>query len=156
MNFDLVDLVDGALVALVAEAPSGTFPDRQFVWAGNVVFDCESLVAHGVQVTQTIPGQSAPLDKVRQWTAWSLEFGFTVVRCVPTDPNGFPLDPTESTNVGGVALSDAGALLRYTTSALLGGRLLGACEAATIGPVQWGGPNGGMIGTTLRVTAQIG
>lgn len=156
MNFDLVALVQGAFDAIIKEAPTGTWPDRRFVWAGDLVFDCDQFAAHGIQVTQGLPGgQASAADPVRQYTAWALQFGLTVVRCVATDEDGQPANVADASAVGTQALADGGALLRYAISAHQKGLFIPTCDVVMIGPVQWGGPLGGLIGTTLLVTAQI-
>lgn len=155
--FDIAALVSGALAAIVTEAPATTWPDRQFVWAGDLSFDCEEFVAHGVQITQGLPGAaSSATDPVRQYTSWAVQFGLTVVRCVPVDDDGQPSDAVSYAALGLKALEDGGALLRYAISAHRKGVFIPTCDAVMIGPVQWGGPLGGVIGTTLLVTAQIG
>lgn len=155
MNFDLVGMAEQALAAMVAAAPSGTWPDRRYVWAGPVPFDCEQFVAHGVTVIQGQPGQSAPVEKVRTYTVWGFQFGLTVCRCVPVDSQGDPLDAATSNNLGASALADGGALMRYAMQAYMAGTLLPPCDSVLLGPVTWVGPSGGMLGTTLLINAQI-
>lgn len=158
MKFDVAGTVQRAFAAVIAEAPPTTFPARRYVWVGAVILEgaCEEFIAHGVTVTQGLPGALGIAEQVRDWSVWSIQFGLTVVRCVPVDEDGQPLDPAEATAMGLTALEDAGALMRYTLAAEADGTLLPHCDAVVIGPVVWGGPFGGTVGTTLLVTAQLG
>lgn len=154
--FDVAGTVQTAFAAVQAAAPPSAFPARRYVWAGDLAFDCDQFVAHGVTITQGIPGAPGQIEEVREWSVWSVQFGLTVVRCVPVDDDGEPIDTAAATALGLMALEDAGALMRYTLAAYNAGALLPGCSSVVLGPVVWGGPLGGVVGTTLLVNAQLG
>jgi hypothetical protein len=158
VNYDIVALAQGVMTAMLVDlAADSTFviPSRQYLTAGEVAFDCEELVVHGVRISAGLGGL-AGMTRTREDVTFSIELGVTVVRCVPIPQTmNYGLDPVTLNNSGKLILGDGGALLRAALSAWQRGALLPPCQNLIIGPVNWTGPGGGVIGSTLTLHAQM-
>lgn len=158
MNYDIVALATSVMTSMLVDLAADTtfvIPSRQYVAAGEVAFDCEELVVHGVRISPGLGGL-AGLVRTREDVTYSIELGVTVVRCVPVPATqNYGLDTTTLNNSGKTILGDGGALLRAALSAWQRGALLPRCQDVIIGPVSWAGPGGGLVGTTLTLHAQL-
>lgn len=158
MKFDVVAMATGTMTAMLVDLAADTtfaIPARQYVTAGEVAFDCEELVVHGVEITTGIGGIGAQ-NRTREDVIWFVHFGVTVVRCVPAPEDvEIQISAAVLDASGRMVLGDAGALLRAATSAWQRGALLPMCSDLVLGPIAWGTPNGMLIGTTLSIQAQM-
>lgn len=157
MNFDTVALAQGVFDAMVAQlAADATFvmPTRRYIATGDVAYDCNEFIVHGVRIFQGFPGLQLP-QRTLDSSVWSLELGVSVVRCVPV-PSASAVPSAEALDASGKAsLADGGALMRAAVGARKAGVLLAPCSDVEIGPVTYGVPQGGLVGVTLTMTAQL-
>lgn len=161
MSFDTAAIATAILNGIVAELQAdGTIqiPDRRFVAVGEVAWDCQMLVVHGLGISQAQAGGAGEVSfvvpRTRETAVYVASFGVTIVRCLNQT---LPSPSTAELNATGTAgLADGTALLKAGLAAWKNGRYLGgACNDYGIGPVEWGGPEGNLVSTTLTIQNQM-
>lgn len=156
--FDSAGMAQGVFDAMVTQLtadPTFTMPDRRYVSAGDPVFECEELVVHGVQIFQGLPGLQLP-SRTLDTSTWTMVMAVTVARCVPVATITGPPAAADLNSAGLATIGDGGALLRAAVSARFDAHtLLPMCSDVEIGPVVYGVPDGGMVGVSLSISAQL-
>lgn len=153
----------GAQVLAVIEAAYATagvdLPDRRYVTAGAVAYDCEQLV---VSLTRMYPGiafledPAAPVLKATLLR--SVTFAVHLVRCIPTLTEGkttvWPT-PAALNASGEQILQDAYLLPTSVVKAWHDGSLSSACDTLGIREAIPAEPMGGFGGMILAIDAQF-
>lgn len=130
--------------------PAVELPDRQYVHAGEVAFDCEQVVVSGMNLTHAFPGEAGAIlvcspPRHVQLDVW-------IVRCVPTlSGNGDPPTAAALDASAQIVLKDLWVLAYVLWDGYKAKDWGGDCAAVLLGPVGIVGPEG----THVAVHAQV-
>lgn len=121
--------------------PPIVLPERQYVHAGEVAWDCEQVVVTVVDLRHAFPGETAkPLvcspPRHIHMEVW-------IVRCVPTlDDNGNPPSPAALDAAAHTELQDLWTLAYVLWKGYSDADWGGTCASVLLGPVDTVGPLG--------------
>lgn len=137
---DLLDSVVARMVDVFDDyTPAIELPDRRYVHAGDVAFDCEQVVVAGQDLTHAFPGESAAILVCSPPRHVALEVW--IVRCVPSlKDNGDPPTAAELDAAAYQTLVDQWTLA-YVLWAFRDD-WSGPCASLLFGPVEIVGPEG--------------
>lgn len=149
----------GYIVASAAEAVSldgrsdpVTLPDRQYVTAGQAVYDCEQVAVTMIQSTAGLPLQTTPgagsINACPMPENLTLEVA--IVRCSPTvGDNGAPPSVSKLNNHARTQARDADVLMAAVQKRV-------SERFGTVGvTISFPPPSGGMSATLARVQVAI-
>lgn len=119
--------------------PAISLPDRRYVHAGDVAWDCEQVVVAGRELTHAFPGQAGEMLICSPPHHYALEVW--IVRCVPgSKDNGDPPTPESLDEAARVTMTD-----QWVLSYILWANRddwKGTCASLLLGPVEIVGPTG--------------
>lgn len=146
---DLLDSVVTRVEDVYDEyTPAIVLPDRRYVHAGDVAWDCEQVVVAGQDLTHAFPGEAGEILVCSPPRHVALEVW--IVRCVPTlKDNGDPPTPAELDEAARVTLTDQW-VLAYILWAYRDD-WSGPCASLLFGPVEIVGPEGGFSAVKATV-----
>lgn len=156
----IADLADAMLAAVVDRyAASGVpLPDRQYVHAGEVAYDCEQLVVSLEVIYPGLPGAedvTAPPRSVGIFAA-TARLGVHLVRCVPKPSNQGKAPSADALQTAGRALLiDSREVLKSLTIAKGEGVFTPLCQTFIYVGTDFVGSEGGFLGIVTRCDAQL-
>lgn len=141
--------LDAIVDAYAAEQPPAALPDRQYVHAGQVAYDCEQVV---VTVERGFFGlaHQEQVEVVDCLLMRSAVIAAHVVRCVPVTEEGG--DPPPAADLDAAALELTGDTIRVTNALSAAHRAgnLGACKSLAFEGIDIVGPEGGLAAAVVR------
>ncbi len=141
---DLLDCVVAGMGEVFDDyLPAIVLPDRQYVHAGDVAFDCEQVVVTvpAAGLTHAFPGQSAQTQVCAPPRHVALEVW--IVRCVPgLKDNGDPPAVAELDAAARLTLTDLWTLSYVLWDTYRDQCWGGSCASVLLGPVEVVGPEG--------------
>lgn len=157
----LSTLADSILTAVntVFAAAGVTLPARQYVHTGAVAWDCEQVtVSLGRLFTGLPQGETPGAETTICGEPRALDFSIWIIRCVPKvgapDARSWP-SPTDLTAAAHVTMNDTITLFYGLRNAYSANTFLVPCEAASFGPIQMVGPDGGFGGIVMSLGVQL-
>ena len=156
-NNHLAELAQTLLDVTVARftAAGLDVPERQYIHAGEVAFDCPQLVVSFNRVYHGLPAAEVS-GEVPCAVFRTAEFQITLNRCVPIfEDDGDPPDPSDLTAAGIEGMVDAWVLQQSLIEAYREGELQEICFNLAVGSVVAIGPEGGVGGVTCLVSMQV-
>lgn len=153
--FDMAGMAQTILSVLgtyLQRDPDFDLPDWQYTTgASQIAFDSEQFVVFANLVYPGDVGLHQPGRYVDS-TIFAVEFGASLVRCLDVE---LPLSNRDLQIQGDLALTDASALLLAAIDAHDADELVPGCNIVQIGPVNWTGPAGAVVGTTLSIIPRL-
>lgn len=155
-NSEIADLADALLAAAVsAYSDAGvTAPDRRYIHAGQVAFDCEQLVVSTTRVFRGRPRLPAA-DVNRPGDLWSVEFTLNLLRPVPTLTDRGQPPSTAKLQQAGTDLSVDARVLSLGMVPKLKAAPFDGCDLVAAGDLIPVGPEGGFGGWNLVVEVTL-
>lgn len=156
----LLDAVVAYYAQIATEFPSDApapLPDRQYVHAGEVSFDCDELVVTGVGLFQGQPNLPVDFTPIRCEVPRTARLEVWLVRCVPAiDDDGAP-EPAEETESAHDILTDLWMVPQAIFIAYKNGTLdlPGRCELLGLGSASIQGPQGAYTATAMEVQVTV-
>lgn len=130
-----------------------TPPPRQFVAAGEVADECDSLTVALTEISQGLPGLATTSIEPYSF-AFTGSYQIRIVRCVTQEDRG-PLDPDDLTLDAEATYSDAWVLVLGLATKKESGDLLAKCDSMVIANALPFGPEGGIAGWQINVLVQL-
>lgn len=130
-------------------------PNRRFIHAGDLAYDCEQFVVRAGPMYQGAPASPSPV-----YTAipmYAMDVAIEVVRGVPSldSPGRKPPTPAQLTEMALRAANDAKALSDAYWQAHNDRALAPVCDNIVFSGVTYNGPLGNMLGTILGLSIQL-
>lgn len=146
---DLLDSVVARMEDVYQDyTPAIVLPERQYVHAGEVAWDCESVVVSGMSLTHAFPGEAGANLVCSPPRHVALDVW--IIRCVPTlDDNGNPPSVQALDDAARITLTDMW-VLSYILWAFRDD-WKGTCQSLLLGPVEVVGPEGGYSAVKAQV-----
>ena len=133
-------------------------PKQQFIQTGDLAWDCESLSVSTIGFYQGLPGQQRPgyQSATGGYAMYAMDVGVSVLRPAPKSANN-GMAPTGQvlTAASLNATSDAKSLTDAYWASIEDDSLASVCDTIYFGGVQWVGPQGGFLATSLTFSTQI-
>lgn len=149
---DIAEELLAAAVTVLSDAGIDP-PTRQFVAAGEVADECDSLTVALTEITQGLPG--LPTTNIEPWSyAFTGSYQLRIVRCVTQEDRG-PLNPDDLTADAEETYSDAWVLVQGLAEKKANKELLSSCDSMVIASALPFGPEGGLAGWQINVLVQL-
>lgn len=131
-------------------------PDRRYVTAGEVAYDCNQLAValEGLFVGLPNQPQVGPGGAHAGYIPWTVAMAVTYTLCVPVPSNGVPAAADLSAKGHEIA-SAAGLIAAVLTDTYLVGNITDPCNGAALGPTAFIGPDGGVFGVSVGIQVQV-
>lgn len=149
-------LWDVAALILQEVAPALANVDRVYVSPGDPSseFGADQLTVEFITVRQGFPGTPAPPLPIMGPTALTAEYDVKVLREMPsagTDDHGAALTVDQLNLISALIMQDAQAILDMVVSESMDGSFLGPGTLVAITGLDKFGPEGGVIGWTVKL-----
>jgi hypothetical protein len=145
---------------LKARVEAGDLPkiDRSYPTVGNIDLSlrCSQFVVAARRVYNGQPGVESPVGFTPHFGAQQqvLEIGLGWSRCWKVDETGVLPVAKEAEMAAGI-MAGGDVLRDETLAAYYGGELVDSCNSASVGPLVFIGPEGGIGGVTVMLAFQI-
>jgi hypothetical protein len=140
-------------------SPEGyVVPQRQYVHAGaEAVWDGEQLTVGFVDLKQGQPGIPVSVTIPPRALLFYVEWKVLLLRSAPTVQEGPQMVPSADVldESGGQSLEDVQALAKAFSNLHLGNVLTGVNEGFVLESITPVGPEGGLVGTELRLSMSV-
>lgn len=145
---DVYTLAAALLAAVIDyfadQSPAIGLPERRYVTIGTPAIDCEQVTVAVPSLFTGLPGNAYVGPLVPGVTS-AVEFGVSIMRCVPTGESGNPPRPADIETKTEELLTDA-KILREAVFAAKRDGTFGSCNDVVIAECVAIGPEGGFGG----------